>query len=154
MSMEQRLVDRRNAAAQVAPVVEQAKRIAEDLPTPNAKRAFWAALQVGQRIVIQLKTDHSKLARWLIATAPVSHGTWVEIAVTPYATAVGYPIGGGANILVAVVGIGGDQFMSATDPSQFIDIPKNAANDAAAATAGVQVGGIYRNGSVLMVRVV
>lgn len=29
----------------------------------------------------------------------------------------------------------------------------NAANDATAATAGVAVGGIYRNGSVLMVRV-
>jgi hypothetical protein len=28
-----------------------------------------------------------------------------------------------------------------------------AANDAAAATAGVPVGGTYRNGSVLMVRV-
>ena len=29
----------------------------------------------------------------------------------------------------------------------------NAANDAAAAAAGVPVGGLYRNGSVLMVRV-
>lgn len=32
-------------------------------------------------------------------------------------------------------------------------LPANAANDAAAATAGVPVGGVYRNGSVLMVRV-
>jgi hypothetical protein len=30
----------------------------------------------------------------------------------------------------------------------------NAANDGAAATAGVPVGGVYRNGSVLMIRVV
>lgn len=30
----------------------------------------------------------------------------------------------------------------------------NAANDAAAATAGVPVAGLYRNGSILMVRVV
>jgi hypothetical protein len=30
---------------------------------------------------------------------------------------------------------------------------QNAANDAAAAAAGVQVGQMYRNGSVLMVRV-
>jgi hypothetical protein len=30
---------------------------------------------------------------------------------------------------------------------------KNAANDAAAATAGVPVGELYRNGSVLMVRI-
>ena len=31
---------------------------------------------------------------------------------------------------------------------------KNAANDAAAATAGVPVGELYRNGSILMVRIV
>ena len=39
--------------------------------------------------------------------------------------------------------------------SSFVDplsLP-NAANDAAAASAGVEVGGFYRNGSVLMVRV-
>ncbi len=30
----------------------------------------------------------------------------------------------------------------------------NAANDAAAAAAGVQIGQLYRNGSVIMVRVV
>jgi hypothetical protein len=35
----------------------------------------------------------------------------------------------------------------------FITMPTNAANDAAAASAGVAVGGVYRNGSVLMVRV-
>jgi len=33
-------------------------------------------------------------------------------------------------------------------------LPTNAASDAAAASAGVPVGGVYRNGSVLMVRVV
>lgn len=37
---------------------------------------------------------------------------------------------------------------------RFSTVPVNAANDAAAATAGVAVGGVYRNGSVLMVRVV
>lgn len=35
----------------------------------------------------------------------------------------------------------------------FATLPTNAANDAAAAGAGVPVGGVYRNGSVLMVRV-
>jgi hypothetical protein len=35
----------------------------------------------------------------------------------------------------------------------FITLPVNATNDANAATAGVVVGGIYRNGSQLMVRV-
>jgi hypothetical protein len=41
----------------------------------------------------------------------------------------------------------------ATDNAEFVTLPVNAANDAAAATAGVPVGGVYRNGSVLMVRV-
>jgi hypothetical protein len=36
----------------------------------------------------------------------------------------------------------------------FSALPVNAINDAAAATAGVPLGGVYRNGSVLMVRVV
>ncbi len=37
---------------------------------------------------------------------------------------------------------------------RFSTVPVNAANDAAAATAGVAVGGVYRTGSALMVRVV
>jgi hypothetical protein len=36
----------------------------------------------------------------------------------------------------------------------FNPLPVNAANDAAAASAGVPVNGVYRNGSVLMVRTV
>ena len=43
--------------------------------------------------------------------------------------------------------------LTADANAQFNTLPINAANDAAAATAGVAVGGIYRNGSVLMVRV-
>ena len=35
----------------------------------------------------------------------------------------------------------------------FFTLPVDAANDSAAAAAGVVVGGIYQNGSVLMVRV-
>ena len=35
----------------------------------------------------------------------------------------------------------------------FATLPTNAANDAAAASAGVAVGQIYRNGSALMIRV-
>jgi hypothetical protein len=38
--------------------------------------------------------------------------------------------------------------------NQFDPLPVNATGDAAAATAGVPVGGIYRNGSVLQVRVI
>jgi hypothetical protein len=36
----------------------------------------------------------------------------------------------------------------------FTGLPVNAVNDAAAATAGIPIGGVYRNGSVLMVRTV
>jgi hypothetical protein len=43
------------------------------------------------------------------------------------------------------------QVLAALNPV-FSALPVNAANDAAAATAGVPVNGIYRNGSVLMVR--
>jgi hypothetical protein len=51
---------------------------------------------------------------------------------------------------------GGDAMTgSLTLPSLlFTALPINAANDAAAATAGVPVRGVYRNGSVLMVRTV
>jgi hypothetical protein len=37
---------------------------------------------------------------------------------------------------------------------RFSVVPVDAANDAAAATAGVAVGGVYRTGSALMVRVI
>lgn len=43
---------------------------------------------------------------------------------------------------------------SDTSVPVFATLPINAANDAAAATAGVPVGGVYRNGSVLMVRII
>jgi hypothetical protein len=43
--------------------------------------------------------------------------------------------------------------LTADNNAQFDTLPTNATNDAAAATAGVVVGGVYRNGSVLMVRV-
>ena len=43
--------------------------------------------------------------------------------------------------------------LTADNNAQFDTLPTNALNDAAAATAGVLVGGVYRNGSILMVRV-
>ena len=43
--------------------------------------------------------------------------------------------------------------LAADATANFDTLPINAANDAAAATAGVIVGGVYRNGSILMVRV-
>lgn len=41
----------------------------------------------------------------------------------------------------------------ATTPIYFGTLPRNFANDAAAAAGGIPVGGVYRNGSALMVRV-
>ena len=41
----------------------------------------------------------------------------------------------------------------AAQNAQFVALPVNAVDDAAAATAGVPLRGIYRNGSQLMVRV-
>ena len=43
--------------------------------------------------------------------------------------------------------------LTADNNANFDVLPVNAVDDAAAATAGVIVGGVYRNGSVLMVRV-
>jgi hypothetical protein len=43
--------------------------------------------------------------------------------------------------------------LTANANAQFDILPVNAINDAAAAIAGVIVGGVYRNGSILMVRV-
>jgi hypothetical protein len=42
--------------------------------------------------------------------------------------------------------------LAASSP-KFSSLPPNAADDSAAASAGVPVSGIYRNGSILMVRV-
>jgi hypothetical protein len=52
--------------------------------------------------------------------------------------------------------VGSEVFLHFQSPSGavFSPLPPNAANDAAASAAGVPVGGTYRNGSVLMVRVV
>lgn len=47
----------------------------------------------------------------------------------------------------------GTNVMEFEQAIRFRVLPTNAANDAAAAAAGVAVGEVYRNGSVLMVRV-
>jgi hypothetical protein len=48
---------------------------------------------------------------------------------------------------------GTEMFSIADNGSLVMKVPTNATSDAAAATAGVIVGGIYRNGSALQVRV-
>jgi hypothetical protein len=51
--------------------------------------------------------------------------------------------------------VGTNERYAITDAGQIIYgvVPANYANDAAAATGGVPVGGLYRNASQLMVRV-
>jgi hypothetical protein len=52
-----------------------------------------------------------------------------------------------------VVGAGSTRTIIGSGALAFTTLPTNAANDAAAASAGVAVGGVYRNASALMVRV-
>ena len=71
------------------------------------------------------------------------------------------PLGGanaGSNLNIASLDDGGTvttTVMSINRATGTISLklPVNAANDAAAATAGVPVGGVYRNASALMIRV-
>lgn len=126
---------------------------------------YWRGISVGARLVIQRQTDSTIVCRFTLASAAVDHGGWLTLPVAPYGTPAGFPVANNASLIVAVVTVGGNQFV-AIDGSNamtgrlslpgllFSTPPVNAVNDAAAASAGVAVGGTYRNGSVLMVRVV
>jgi len=72
---------------------------------------FWAALEVGQRIVIEDRTDHTQVARWLISGTVVNHGSWLTIPVSPYGPLMNLSWVNNQNLIVAVVGIGGDQYV-------------------------------------------
>jgi hypothetical protein len=72
---------------------------------------FWAGLQVGQRIVIEDRTDHTQVARWLIAGTVVNHGSWLTIPVSPYGPLMNLSWVNNQALIVAVVGIGGDQYV-------------------------------------------
>ncbi len=90
-------------------------------------------------------------------------GTTKVLYLTPagvLTVAASYPTTAGY-IPLAVVVAGATTITSITDdrsPAAIVGVPTggtliNAANDSAAATAGVAVGGLYRNGSVVQVRV-
>jgi hypothetical protein len=125
---------------------------------------YWRGISAGTRLVIQRQTDSTIVARWTLNSAAVDHTGWLTLSVTPYGTPAGFPVANNAAMIVAVVTVGGNQFV-AIDGSNamtgqlklpsllFTTLPVNAANDAAAAAAGVLVGGVYRNGSILNVRV-
>jgi hypothetical protein len=126
---------------------------------------YWRGIGAGTRIVIQRQTDSTIVCRFTLNSSAVDHTGWLTLSVTPYGTPAGFPVANNASMIVAVVTIGGNQFVAIDGsnamtgqlklPSMlFTTLPVNAVNDAAAATAGVAVGGVYRNGSILMVRTV
>jgi hypothetical protein len=59
----------------------------------------------------------------------------------------------GSNIVAAVGGTEIGKLHTVGKALSFSPLPTNAVSDAAAAGAGVAVGGVYRNGSALQVRV-
>lgn len=126
---------------------------------------YWRGISAGTRLVIQRQTDSTIVARWTLNSAAVDHTGWLTLSVTPYGTPAGFPVANNAAMIVAVVTVGGNQFVAIDGTNAmtgqlrlpsllFTTLPPNAATDAAAASAGVAVGGTYRNGSVLMVRTV
>lgn len=126
---------------------------------------YWRGIQAGTRLVIQRQTDSTQVCRFTLTGPAVDHTGWLTLPVTPYGTPAGFPQANNAALIVAVVTIGGNQFVAIDGtnamtgtlrlPGQtFTTLPVNAANDAAAAAAGVVVGGVYRSGSILMVRTV
>jgi hypothetical protein len=96
----------------------------------------------------------------VLATDPVHPLDAVTKRYVDGNLAVYLPLGGGVmtGMLTlhtdptTALGAATKQYVDNHQPN-FTALPTNAANDAAAATAGVPVNGIYRNGSVLMVRV-
>jgi hypothetical protein len=84
-----------------------------------------------------------------LTTTVVQHGSGARGAVLTFAVGSNYlPIAGGT--VTGALTVSG---VTTLDGTHLNPLPTNAANDAAAATAGVPVNGVYRNGSILMVRV-
>lgn len=92
------------------------------------------------------------------ATTGMNNATVVTLSqndqfVNEYVLAAGYGIV--LDINPGNVGIRVDPtlFVTTSAPVLKLSTIPNFANDAAAAAGGVQIGGIYRNGSVMMIRV-
>jgi hypothetical protein len=91
---------------------------------------------------------HTDITDWTTTLAPYA------LLASPIFT--GIPAAPTAALGVNTTQLATTAFVSAAMASipVFATLPVNAANDAAAATAGVPLNGVYRNGSVLMVRTV
>ncbi len=98
----------------------------------------------------RLQYESSKGFRWRVGTDGTAEGgsnAGSNYAITPYSDAsAALPVALSVNRATGKTTL-------AVAPT-ITTLPANAANDAAAAAASVPVGGIYRNGSVLMVRAV
>lgn len=110
----------------------------------NAELPNEYVLSVGEGLSIATSAG----AVVLTATGPRITGTHT----------VNFIVTGHCNVVVPLVGTLATLEGPETMANKTLDAPSltglvNAANDAAAAGAGVPVGGIYRNGSVVMVRV-
>lgn len=88
------------------------------------------------------------------AAMPASGGGFDGPITAPSVTITGALNAGSGQIFgsFVVVSLTVSSFINVQTMS-FSLLPVNAANDAAAASAGVPVGGVYRNGSALMVRI-
>jgi len=73
---------------------------------------YWRGISAGTRIVIQRQTDSTIVARWTLASAAVDHGGWLTLPVTAYGTPAGFPVANNAAMIVALVTIGGNQFVT------------------------------------------
>jgi hypothetical protein len=107
---------------------------------------------IAQQIIFNLSTPDDLGRTGVLADSNVnvySNGSRLEINKS-------YTVDVANNRITLVwpAGVGQSVIFDLLSGTIVLSLPINAVNDAAAATAGVPVGGIYRNGSVLMVRVV
>jgi hypothetical protein len=72
--------------------------------------SFWAALQIGQKITIQLKANSAVYGNFVVASVPVNNGGWFTVGVTG-ADYKSIPFANNASLLVGVVGASATQFL-------------------------------------------
>jgi hypothetical protein len=120
--------------------------VADDLATETAQRQ---AADVAIHTDIAAEAVTRANADTTETNARLAADTTLQTNITAEATAR-------ASADLLLVPLDGSRAMTGQlrlPAQQFTTLPINAANDAAAAAAGVPVGGVYRTGSILSVRV-